>query len=157
MSTILVGLFRIGRDAEIRYTASGDAVASLSLAYDYGVKKDAKGYLPSQWIDAALWGKRAESLCQYLTKGTRVYAVIEDVHIETFEKRDGGQGHKLTGRVQNIRFAGGDRKDATEAGSGDDAPRPSAPRQQQEQRPAAPAKAAAGAQREAFKDDDIPF
>lgn len=103
----ITGLFRIGRDAEVRFTASNEAVASLSLAFDYG-QKGQDGKRPSQWIEASLWGKRAESLAQYLVKGWRIYATINDPHIETFEKRDGsGQGVKLTGKIGEIELAGG--------------------------------------------------
>ena len=34
----LIGLFTVGRDAELRTTASGDPVASVALAYNYGRK-----------------------------------------------------------------------------------------------------------------------
>lgn len=150
-NTIMAGLFRIGRDAEVRYTANSDAVATLSLAYDYGNKKNAEGYLPTQWIDAGLWGKRAESLAEHLKKGTLIYAVLEDVHIETFDKRDGGQGFKLAARVQNVGFTGkpqhsGDHQEG-------DAPRDQRPQQAQPARQAS-ARAPAGFEN---MDDDIPF
>lgn len=102
---IAAGLFRLGRDAEVRYTQSGEAVASLSLAFNYG-RKDADGKQPSQWIEASLWGKRAEALAQYLTKGTLIYATLEDPHVEVYEKRDGGQGAKMVARVSNVEFTG---------------------------------------------------
>lgn len=149
MSGVFSGLFRIGRDAELRHTSNGDVVTSLSLAYTYGIKKNADGYLPSQWIEAALWGKRAESLVEYLTKGTRVYAVIEDLHIETYDKRDGGQGHKLTGRIQNIEFAGdGERQKREPTATAQGEPRAAAP---------ASRASSQAAQRTAFDDEDIPF
>lgn len=97
----LQGLFRIGRDAEVRFTPSGDPVATLALAYNYGKKADKT----SQWIEAALWGKRAEVLAPYLLKGQQIAAVIDDAHIETYAKRDGGEGVKLVGRISNIEFA----------------------------------------------------
>lgn len=96
------GLFRIGRDAELRHTPSGDAVINLALAYNYGKKADNT----SQWVDASLWGKRAEVLAEYLVKGQQVFVVIDGPHIETFPKRDGGEGYKLVGRVMDIEFAG---------------------------------------------------
>lgn len=103
----MVGVFRIGRDAELRHTSNGDAVVSLSLAFNYG-RKGTDGKRPSQWVEAALWGKRAEALVYYLTKGSSVYAVINDPHIETYDKKDGsGQGFKLTGQIAEIEFAGG--------------------------------------------------
>lgn len=102
----LVGIFRIGRDAEVRFTQGGDPVASLSLAYNHG-RKGQDGNRPSQWIDAALWGKRAEAMAQYLKKGGMVYCVINDPHIETFKKNDGSEGFKLAGSIAEIEFAGG--------------------------------------------------
>jgi single-strand DNA-binding protein len=101
--TIQTGLYTLGRDAEVRFTSSGDAVASLSLAYNYG-KKDAEGKQPTQWVDASMWGKRAEATSQYLTKGKEIWAVLDDVHIETYKKKDGSEGFKLAARVVDIKF-----------------------------------------------------
>ena len=108
---ILTGVFRLGRDAELRRIPSGEAVINLSLAYSYG-NKDSSGNKPAQWIDGALWGKRAESLAQYLTKGVQVDCVLEDVHIEAFSKADGTPSFKLAGRVLKFDFAGGGERDA---------------------------------------------
>lgn len=102
----LTGVFRIGRNAEIRYTAAGESVANLSLAYNYG-KKGADGSRPAQWVDGSLWGKRAESLAEYLVKGQQIFAVINDIHIEEFKKNDGSIGIKLTGSVGEIELVGG--------------------------------------------------
>lgn len=143
---IAAGLFRLGRDAEVRFTQSGEPVAGLSLAFNYG-RKDADGKQPTQWIEASLWGKRAESVAQYLTKGTLIYATLEDPHVEVYDKRDGGQGAKLVARVSNIEFTG----------------RANAGEQQAEHKPAQqrPAPASRPAQRQAvadeFDDDSIPF
>ena len=148
------GLARLGRDAEIRYTQGGDAVASLSLAFSYGRKGD-DGRRPTQWVDGSLWGKRAEALAPYLTKGSLVVVTLEDVHIETYQGKN-GEGHKLAGRVIDLELAGG--------GERQEAPAPQraapqryevshnpAPRTQQAPRQAAPAMA--------FDDmaDDVPF
>lgn len=100
---ILTGLARIGKDAELRYTASNEPVANLSLAFNYGRKGD-DGKRPTQWIEASMWGKRAESLAPHLLKGKQVDVVLEEPHIETFEGRN-GTGHKLVGRVLSIEFA----------------------------------------------------
>ena len=100
----LIGLGRLGRDAELRYTTTGRQVASLSLAYNYGRKDDHQ----SQWIEASLWGDQAERLVPYLLKGTLVHVILRDVHIETYEGRN-GSGAKLVGTVMDIEFAGGKR------------------------------------------------
>lgn len=104
---ILTGLFRLTRDCELRYLPSGEPVANLVLAYNYGSKKKDDGFFPSQFLEAGLWGKRAESLEEHLKKGTKLFLVIEDVHIETFEKSDRTTGFKLTGRIGALEFVGG--------------------------------------------------
>jgi single-strand DNA-binding protein len=85
----IVGVFRIGKDAVLRQT-DNSSVINLALASNYG-KKDREGNRNTQWIDASLWGKRAESLEQYLLKGQQVYCVISEPHMETYETRDGGK------------------------------------------------------------------
>ena len=110
---ILTGIARLGADVVVRYTPSGEAVANLSLAFNYG-KKDNDGKRPSQWIDASLWGKRVDALAPYLTKGASVSVVLTEPHVETFEGRN-GPGHKLVARVLEIEFAGGRRDDAQSA------------------------------------------
>jgi len=138
---IMTGLARLGRDAAVRFIPSGEAVANLSLAFNYG-RKGTDGKQPTQWVDAALWGKRAEALAQYLTKGQLVDVVLSDVHIESFTSRDGHEGNKLAARVMELEFAGGSRRNG-EAAEG------------QRQAPAAAPAAAPGS----FDDmaDDIPF
>lgn len=102
----LTGVFRIGRDAAVRQTAKGDSVANLSLAYNYGYKGE-DGKRPSQWIDGSLWGKRADALAEYLVKGQQIFAVINDIHIEEYQKNDGSTGTKLTGSIGEIELVGG--------------------------------------------------
>ena len=137
------GLFRIGRDAELRYTASGDAVCGLSLAYGY-YDKSAEKNRGSQWIEAAVFGKRAESLAPYLQKGGLVYAVINDPHVETYAKKDGTSGIKLSGKIAEIELAGGKSSERDE----------SQPKAAQEPRKAQDQSKSSG-----FGDfaDDIPF
>lgn len=102
----LIDVGRIGRDAEVRFTPSGDAVANLAIACDYG-RKGPDGKRPTQWVDATLWGKQAEALAPYLIKGQQVYFQMEDAHIETYDKTGGGQGIKLTGRIGVLKLVGG--------------------------------------------------
>lgn len=103
----MYGLARIGRDAELRFTPSGEAVANLSLAFSYGKKEN--GNRSTQWVDGSLWGRRAEALAQYLTKGTMVMVTLDDVHIEEFQGKN-GPGHKLAGRIEGVEFAGGSQQ-----------------------------------------------
>lgn len=117
----LIGVVRLGRDAELRHTGSGDAVVSFSGAYEYG-RKGNDGKRPSQWADFAMYGKRAESLCQYLTKGSQVMVYGGSPHIETFEKRDGTFGVKLSCVIDDITLIGG-RSESTQAPAQKPAPK----------------------------------
>jgi single-strand DNA-binding protein len=61
----------VGKDAELRRTGNGDAVLGFSVAVDQG--KDKSGNKrETRWYDASIWGKRAESLQSYITKGTKL-------------------------------------------------------------------------------------
>ena len=102
----VIGLARIGRDAELRKTPNGDSVINLALAFSYGRKADGEKYKPTQWVDASLWGKRAEALEQYLNAGGLVDVILTDVHTEEFDGKN-GPGAKLVGRVLEIDLAGG--------------------------------------------------
>lgn len=141
----IFGLARVGRDVEVRRTTNDDAVASVSLAFTYG-RKDNDGKKPTQWVDGALWGKRAEALAPYLVKGVLVTVALEDAHTETYRKQDGTEATKLTGRITAIDLAGGGEKKAAPA------PTP-APRQQQR---STPARAPAGGSFDEM-DEDVPF
>jgi single-strand DNA-binding protein len=69
---ILVG--NLGRDAELRYTPGGAPVATLSLATAEVYKdKDGQNQEKTEWHRIVVWGKTAESLSEYLTKGKQIY------------------------------------------------------------------------------------
>lgn len=142
----MIGLARLGRDAELRTTQSGEKVASLSLAFNHGPKGQ-DGNRATQWVEGSLWGKRAEALVDYLTKGQQVVVTIDDPHIEEFQGRN-GPGVKLTGKVSQIELAGS--KPAASGGASAPAPAP-APR------PAAPPPRPPAAPPTSDFDDDIPF
>jgi len=100
------GLARIGKDAEVRYTPGSTAVANVSLAFTYGKKGD-DGKRPTQWVDASLWGQRAESLAPYIKKGGQIVAYLEDVSIQTYVKGDGTSATKMVARLVDLEFVAG--------------------------------------------------
>jgi len=69
---ILVG--NVGRDPEMRYTPTGKAVTSFSVATTHKYS-DANGQLVTEtaWFRVSTWGKQAESCNQYLKKGSKVF------------------------------------------------------------------------------------
>ena len=70
---ILVG--NLGRDAELRYTPGGAPVATLNLATTevWNDKTSGQKQEKTEWHRIVLWGKSAESLSEYLTKGKQIY------------------------------------------------------------------------------------
>src|SRR3954454_14105583 len=69
---ILVG--NLGRDAELRYTPGGAAIAKFSLATtEKWTDKSGSPQERTEWHNIDLWGKQAETLAEYLTKGKQVY------------------------------------------------------------------------------------
>lgn len=69
---ILMG--RLTRDPEVRHTQSGTAVCSFTLAIDRD-RKDANGEKQTDFIDCAAWGKQAEFVSQWFSKGMMAIAV----------------------------------------------------------------------------------
>tara|TARA_R110000824_G_scaffold188319_2_gene369694 strand:- start:2834 stop:3346 length:513 start_codon:yes stop_codon:yes gene_type:complete len=118
-------LVRLGKDAELRSLNNGDKVASLAMVYDVGYGANKR----SQWIDGTLWGKRAESLAPYLTKGSQIVLYADDIELETYPKNDGSTGSKLKCRVNDVSLISGQGEQSQQAPQ---APQ-QAPQQQQYQ------------------------
>ena len=62
------GIGRLGKDVDIRYTQSGKAVASFSLAIDDGYGEKRKTY----WLNIVTWDKLAQTCADNLAKGSKV-------------------------------------------------------------------------------------
>ena len=94
----------LGRDAEVRYLANGDAICGFSVADSQGKDK------PTIWWNCSLFGKRAESLVQYLVKGQSV-TVAGQVTEREYTDKNGNQRKSMDIRVSEIALQGG-RKEA---------------------------------------------
>jgi single-strand DNA-binding protein len=102
---ILVG--NLGRDAELRYTPGGAAVATLNLATtevwnDKGGQRQEK----TEWHRVILWGKSAESLAEYLTKGKQIY-VEGRLQTRQWDDKDGNKRYTTEIRGDRIVLLGG--------------------------------------------------
>jgi single-strand DNA-binding protein len=60
---------RLGKDVELRYTPTNDPVANISLACGWK-NKEKEG---TEWINVTAFGKLAEVVAQYLSKGSQVF------------------------------------------------------------------------------------
>ena len=70
-TVIIVG--NVGKDPEMRYTPSGQAVTSFSVATNRGyTNNNGEQVKETTWFRVSAWGKQAETCNQYLKKGSKV-------------------------------------------------------------------------------------
>ncbi|MDR2134300.1 MAG: single-stranded DNA-binding protein [Treponema sp.] len=67
---VLIG--RLTRDAELKYTASGQAVCKFSIAVNRRRKNGDQWEDEANFFDIVVWGRQGEALSQYLVKGKMV-------------------------------------------------------------------------------------
>jgi single-strand DNA-binding protein len=155
---ILVG--NLGRDPEMRYLPSGEAVANLAIATT-DKYKDKSGQMVEQteWHRVSFFGRTAEVCGQYLKKGSQVY-VEGSIRTRKYTDKEGVEKYATEIRGDRMQMLGGrsgggmaDMDDFNQTAS---AGAPAAPRSQPR------GNAPAAAQRPASSgfddmDDDIPF
>ncbi|MFA7711165.1 MAG: single-stranded DNA-binding protein [Candidatus Neomarinimicrobiota bacterium] len=102
---ILVG--HLGRDPEVRYTPSGDAVAEVSLATTESVKnKDGKREDRTEWHSLVIWRNQAEFAKEWLKKGQLVY-IEGRLQTRQWEDKEGQKRSRTDIQVDQITMLGG--------------------------------------------------
>ncbi len=140
---ILVG--NLGRDPEMRYMPSGDAVANIAIATSSKYKNKAGELVEeTEWHRVSFFGRLAEVVGEYLKKGKSVY-IEGRLKTRKYTDKDGVEKYATDIIASEMQMLGG--REGGEA----QAPAPRAPAAAP--RPA-PAKAASGFD---DMDDDIPF
>jgi single-strand DNA-binding protein len=145
---ILIG--NLTRDVEVRYLASGSAVADVSLAVNESYKdRDGNKVDDTVFVDCTLWGKTAELAGQYLAKGKPV--LFEGrLKMEKWDDKETGQKRsKMKVTVEFMQFLGS-------PSGGKDAPQEQE-RPQQQARKSNPAKQATFYDNQPSVGDDVPF
>ena len=113
---ILVG--NLGRDAEVRHTANGQAVATLNLATTENWKdKEGQRQEKTEWHRVVVWGKTAEALGQYLTKGKQI-AIEGRIETRQWDDKDGNKRYTTEIRGDRIVLLSGGGMGAGGGGSG---------------------------------------
>ena len=143
------------RDPELRYTASGRAVARMSLAVNRKWRDPESNEMKEDvtFVDVDVWGKQAEVIGQYLKKG-RPILVEGRLKLDTWEDKQTQQKRSRLGVVlESFTFL--DSGNTREGGGGGGDFNSAAPRQ----RPQASAPAASGTDPDAIppEEDDVPF
>ena len=103
---ILIG--RLTKDPEIRYTQSGKAVASFTLAIDRPFR-DENGNKAADFIPVVAWGKTAEVCGKYLTKG-RQTAVMGRIQTRSYTADDGSRRYVTEVLAEEVEFIGNREK-----------------------------------------------
>lgn len=99
----LVG--NLGQDPEMRYTPSGVPVTSFSLAVNKSwMGADGQRQDKTLWFRVTAWRKVAETVSQYLTKGSKVLVVGEIDDARAYTDRDGNLRASLEVTAQVVRF-----------------------------------------------------
>ncbi len=99
---VLVG--RLTRDAQLKYTNTGIAISTFSIAINRRVKQGDKWTDEAHFFDITLFGKQAEAVTQYLRKGTQV-AVEGELRQDRWEQ-DGQKRSKIVIVANNIQLLG---------------------------------------------------
>lgn len=104
---ILIG--NLGRDPELRYTQSGQAVASFTLATSESwTDKSGERKERTEWHRISAWGKVGELCAQYLSKGRTVY-VEGRIQTRDWEDKEGNKRQTTEINAQTVQFLGGPR------------------------------------------------
>lgn len=89
------------RDADTRYTPSGDTVVSFSV----GVKSGFGDKATTTWANCSIWGKRGEAVAQYLVKGQLV-GISGEVTLREYQDKEGQKRSSLDVRVNDLTLLG---------------------------------------------------
>lgn len=98
---IWVGIGRLTRDPEVRYTQSGKACAKFTLAIDR--RKSGDGNQQADFISCVAWEKTAEVISQYTGKGRKI-AVEGRIQTRSYEGSDGNKRYVTEVVVQSMEF-----------------------------------------------------
>ena len=103
---IIVG--NLGKDAEVRYTTGGSAVATISVATTevWNDRSSGERQEKTEWHRVVIWGKTAENLKDYLTKGKQIY-VEGKLQTRKWQDRDGNDKYTTEVRSDRIVLLGG--------------------------------------------------
>lgn len=106
---------KLGKDIDLKYTQSGKAVGSVSIASTRDFK-DANGNRETDWINLVFWGKTAETVANYFKKGDEIL-VIGRIQVRNYEDQQGNKKYITEIVVGNFSFPGGKSKESPQSNS----------------------------------------
>ena len=105
--TILEG--RLTRTADMLYTQNGNALCKFDIAVNEYYKSENEYKTSTSFITINVWGKYAESISQYMEKGTAV-RIIGSVKQNNWEDKDGSRRSSLYVHANSIEILDWDNK-----------------------------------------------
>ena len=117
---VIIG--RLTKDPDLRYTQSGQAVTQFTLAVDKSLSREkrqemeAKGRPTADFPRIVVWGKQAESLCQYLGKGSRC-AIEGSIQTGSYQDNSGNRVFTTDIVAQHVEFLSDSSSNSTEYNS----------------------------------------
>jgi single-strand DNA-binding protein len=113
---ILIG--NLTRDVELRHTPSNQTVANIGMAMNRQYQtKDGERREEVTFVDCEAWGRQAEVMAQYLSKG-RPVMIQGRLKLDTWQDKEGGNRSKLKVVVENFQFLGSREGGGTAGASG---------------------------------------
>ncbi len=104
---ILIG--NLGQDPELSFTQSGQARLRLRVATtERFVTRAGEKQERTEWHNVIFWGKRAEALNKFLSKGLTVY-IEGSIQYRQWDDKEGNKRYATDIRAQNLLFLGGGR------------------------------------------------
>ena len=101
---MLIG--NLTRDPDLKYTPGNQAVCEIGLAVNRKYRtKEGEDREETTFVDCEAWGKQAEVLKQYMTKGKPLF-VEGRLKLDTWEDKDGGKRSKMRVVIENFQFIG---------------------------------------------------
>ncbi len=154
---MLIG--NLTRDPELRHTPKGHAVSEISLAINRNwTNEQGQKQEETTFVEVTFWGRQAEVIQQYVTKGSPIY-IEGRLQLDSWDdKETGKKRNKLRVVGENFQFLSGKPGGQSgggnsQGGGGYNAPASSSP----QQRSGPPQGASAAPPDEFQEDDDIPF
>jgi len=100
-------LGNLGQDPELRMTSGGQAVLKLRLATsETYLDRNKVRQERTEWHSVVVWGKRAEALSKFLTKGSRIF-VEGGIRTSSYDDKEGHKRYRTEVVAQNIILSGG--------------------------------------------------
>jgi len=102
-----IGIGRLTKDAELKYTQSGKSVMKCDIAV--GGFKDAAGNQKTSFFRVVSWGKLGESISKYLLKGNQI-AVEGHLEQNVYENKEGKKVYEIQIIADKIEMLGGKKQ-----------------------------------------------